>query len=81
MSCLQAKPTDRGHNGAVICGPKCMTLNANDIIYLAARSTGAAGTCAPSNDMTYLLIESLTYSEFAAPTVSQDPNTNVLTIV
>lgn len=81
MSCLYAKPTDRGHNGAIICGPKYVSLNANDIVYLAARSTGAAGTCSPSHDMTYLLIENSKLSTIPVPTITQDSTTNGLTII
>lgn len=45
--------------GAVVCGPKILALSANDVLYLAARSTGAAGTCDQSNFGTYLLVERL----------------------
>lgn len=45
--------------GGICAGPKILALSANDIIYLAARSTGAAGTCDQDNVSTYLLIERL----------------------
>ena len=46
-------------SGAICCGPKILALSANDIIYLAARSMGAAGSCDKDNAGTFLLIERL----------------------
>ena len=45
--------------GGVIAGTKILQCAANDIIYLAARSTGAANTCDQDNGATYLLVERL----------------------
>ena len=48
-----------GNAGAACAGPKIVSCAANDIVYLAARSIGAAGTCDCDNAMTYLLVERL----------------------
>lgn len=45
--------------GAICCGPKIVECAANDIVYLAARSMNAAGTCYQDNVSTYLLVERL----------------------
>jgi len=46
-------------SGAICCGPKIVECAANDIVYLAARSINAAGTCYQDNVSTYLLVERL----------------------
>lgn len=45
--------------GGVLAGTKIVQCAANDIIYLAARSTGAASTCDQDSASTYLLVERL----------------------
>lgn len=59
FSGVDVDDTKGASSGAICCGPKIVECAANDIVYLAARSISAPGTCYQDNVSTYLLIERL----------------------
>lgn len=52
---LLANPS--ANYGSVSIAPKLLQLDANDIVFLAARCTAVSGTCEPRNVGTYLCLE------------------------
>lgn len=56
LSASDAKPS-AANQSAICAGPKLVNVTNGEVLYLSARSVGAAGSCDGTNAGTYLLVE------------------------